>query len=58
MGVGEGFKKENYDYSASLVLKAGLLVGRGKKSQFSGTNSRKKRPISREFRGNFRGQFH
>ena len=25
---------------------------------FSGANSRKKRPISREFRGNFRGQFH
>ena len=24
---------------------------------FSGTNSRKKRPISREFRGNFSGQF-
>ena len=33
---------------------------REKKSNFagfSGTNSRKKRPISREFRGNFRGQF-
>ena len=25
---------------------------------FSGANSRKKRPISREFRGNFRGRFH
>ena len=33
---------------------------REKKSNFagfSGTNSRKKRPISQEFRGNFRGQF-
>ena len=33
---------------------------RKKKSNFAGfseTNSRKKRPISREFRGNFRGQF-
>ena len=25
--------------------------------RYSGTNSRKKRPISRKFRGNFRGQF-
>ena len=40
---------------------SGLLVGRGKKMSnfagFSGSNSRKKRPISREFRGSFRGQF-
>ena len=39
---------------------SGLLVGRGKKSNFtgfSGTNSRKKRPISREFRENFAGIF-
>ena len=38
-----------------------LLVGRGEKRSnfagFLGANSRKKRPISREFHGNFRGQF-
>ena len=44
----------------TMKLLTGLLVGRGKKSNFagfSGTNSRKKWPISREFRGNFQGQF-
>ena len=41
--------------SASLVLKLGLLVFRRKKKQnfagFSGANSRKNRPISRDFSG-------
>ena len=43
-----------------LVLSRASGRSRKKKSNFagfSGTNSRKKRPISREFRGNFRGQF-
>ena len=45
----------------AFYILTGLLVGRGKKKSnfagFLGANSRKKRPISREFRGNFRGQF-
>ena len=46
-----------------VLYNFGLLVrtsGRSRKKMsnfvgFSGTNSQKKRPISREFRGNFRG---
>ena len=41
-------------------MSAGLLIGRGKKSQnfagFLGTKSQKNWPISREFCGNFRGK--
>ena len=43
-------------------ISPGLLTGRGRKRSnfagFLGTNSRKNRPISRKFRGSFRGKLH
>ena len=47
---------------ADVILVVGRASGRSRKKKsnfagFSGANSRKKRSISREFRGNFRGQF-
>ena len=46
----------------AFFVSTGLLIGRGRKSQifvgFLGINSRKNRPISREFRGSFRGKLH
>ena len=58
---GRWFADGLYRGLVSSATQARLLVGRGKKKSnfagFSGTNSRGKWPISREFRGNFEASF-